>query len=100
MAEICKLFRMNVFGCAVVGGVIGAVVGGMHGVCSLVGIVFLDVVRTKICLPNKPYIFDPDLVPQRLLLKTVAIGVVIGTLVGTVCAVVFNRLFPENRESN
>ncbi|HEX2580226.1 MAG TPA: hypothetical protein VHK67_07490 [Rhabdochlamydiaceae bacterium] len=103
MIEICMLFGMNIYGCAAIGGVVGGIFGGIDGVRHLVTVIFLDVMRTNIFFagcPSKPYTVDPDLVPQGVLLRTVVIGAVIGTLVGTVCAVAYNRLFPKNRESN
>jgi|GEM_PF-1859649 len=108
MIEICIVFGMNVYGCAVIGGlcaVIGGSIGGVVGVRSLYEIVFSEIMRAA-CnhalagYPDQPYTFNYDLIPQGLLLKTTVIGAVIGALVGVVCAVAFNRLFANKKESN
>ncbi|HEX4838949.1 MAG TPA: hypothetical protein VFU89_00725 [Rhabdochlamydiaceae bacterium] len=108
MIEICIVSGMNVYRCAAIGGlcaVIGGSIGGIVGVRSLYEIVFSEIMRAA-CnhalagYPDQPYVVNPDLIPQGLLFKYIVIGAVIGALVGVVCAVAFNRLFGDKKESN
>ncbi|HEX2580225.1 MAG TPA: hypothetical protein VHK67_07485 [Rhabdochlamydiaceae bacterium] len=84
----------------------GGVVGGIATVQSLTVMIFLDVIRTSLInslagRPDLPYIFNPDLPHNKLMMKVILIGAgILGGLAGGVCGVVLDYLSPPKKESN
>jgi hypothetical protein len=93
---------MNVMKSAAVGAVAGAVLGGLVVMPYLSMAVFIDVFAKSLFnslagRPDEPYIFNENLVPDYIMLKSVCIGIVLGGLAGAVCAVVRNCFFNSDK---
>ncbi len=93
---------MNVMKSAGAGAAAGAVLGGLAVIPYLSLTVVIDVFAKSLFIsvfgrPDEPYIFNRDLVPEHLVLKSVCIGIVLGSLAGTVCAVAGNCFFNRGK---
>ena len=89
---------MNVMKSAGVGAAGGAVLGGMAVIPYLALVVIVDaftktLFKTLIGRADDPYIFDQNLVPQYLVLKSVFVGTVVGSLAGVAFAAATNCFF-------
>lgn len=78
-----------------VGAAAGAVLGGLVVIPYLTLVVVVDaftktLFKSLIGRADDPYIFDENLVPQYLVLKTVFVGTVLGGITGVVCAAATN----------
>ena len=86
---------MNVMKSAGVGAAAGAALGGIAVIPYLSLIVVTDVFTKSLFhslmgRPDEPYTFNENLVSEHLVLKSVFIGTVLGSLAGLVSAVVIN----------
>ena len=93
---------MNVMKSAGVGAAVGAVIGGLAVIPYLGVTVCIDVFAKSLFnslagRPNEPYIFNENLVPGYIMLKSVCIGIVLGGIAGAVCAVAGNCFFNRGK---
>ena len=103
MPEICILLGMdNRIKCAVVAGVVSALVTTVAMSQCLIVTIFLDVMRTTLINslaghPGQPYIFNPLLNHNRLLLCVGGVGAAtLGPLVGAVCGIASGYFFQDD----
>ncbi len=95
---------MNVMKSAAVGAAVGAMLGGLAVIPYLGMTVFIDVFTKSLFnslagRPDERYIFNENLVPEYIMLKSVCVGIVLGGLAGAVCAVARN-FFSGKTDSN
>jgi hypothetical protein len=96
---------MNVMKSAAVGAAAGAVLGGLAVIPYLSMAVFIDVFAKSLFnslagRSDEPYIFNENLVPEYIMLKSVCIGIVLGGVVGAVCAVARNCFFNRDKKGS
>jgi hypothetical protein len=89
---------MNVMKSVGVGAAAGAALGGIAVIPYLSLIVIADVFTKSLFhslmgRSDQPYTFNENLVSEHLVLKSVCIGIVLGSLAGLVSAVVTNCFF-------